>query len=171
MDQGSSGYAQTIVDHTEVEIIEQNCAMRDDLNAINQQEIIEKGRAIALKKVEPFLDGQEYNLDRLTAEIRAQVGFITAGYVEIGRKLLIIKEVEGHGNFTKWLEDNFPLSPRQARNFMKVAMRMESDPKLQDLAKGGIAKALCLLDLPEDDLEEFKEEGTIYGKPLEEWQH
>jgi len=169
MDHGS-GYEQTIVNQAEVGILEQNGAMRDDLNAINQQKIIERDRVIALKMVEPYLDGQEYNLDQLTAEIRAQVGFITAGYVEIGRKLLAIKAVEGHGNFQKWLDDHFPLSPRQARNFMLVALKLEQSPELKPLAQGGISKALCLLDLPVENLAEFKEDGTIDGRPLEEWQ-
>jgi hypothetical protein len=165
-----TGYAKAVTDDAEVQIGEGHRKLRNDLQVIDQHNADEAIRETALKMVEKYLGGQEYDIQRLTAEIQVQVGFITTAYIEIGRKLLIIKEVEGHGNFTKWLEANFPLSAQQARKFMKVALRLESDPKLQALAKGGITKALCLLDLPEDDLEEFKEEGTIYGKPVEDWQ-
>ena len=165
-----TGYAKAVTDAAEVQIGEGHRELRNGLQVIDQHNADEANREAGLKIAEKYLDGQKYDLQRLTAEIQVQVGFITTAYIEIGRKLLIIKEVEGHGNFTKWLEANFPLSPRQARNFMKVALRLESDPKLQALAKGGITKALCLLDLSEDDLGEFKEEGTIYGKPLEDWQ-
>ncbi|WP_306548948.1 DUF3102 domain-containing protein [Desulfobulbus sp.] len=165
-----TGHAKAVTDDAEVQIGEGHRKLRNDLQVIDQHNADEAIRETALKMVEKYLGGQEYDIQRLTAEIQVQVGFITTAYIEIGRKLLIIKEVEGHGNFTKWLEANFPLSAQQARKFMKVALRLESDPKLQALAKGGITKALCLLDLPEDDLEEFKEEGTIYGTPLEDWQ-
>lgn len=165
-----SGYEQVLVDDAEVRIHEDHQKMREDIRVIDQHQIDAVKRETALKLAETYLDGREYNLISLTSEINTRVGFITTAYVEIGRMLLAIKKVEGHGNFVKWLEANFPLSPRQARKLMKVAMKLEQAPELRSLAKGGINKALCLLNLPEDDLEEFKEEGTLYGKPVEEWQ-
>lgn len=165
-----SVYGQMLIEDAELKIGEERQESRADLQVIDQHRIEEATRAVGLKIAEKYLAGQEYDLEKLTAEINMQVGFITTAYVEIGRKLLIIKEVEGHGKFTKWMESNFPLSARQAQRFMKVAARLEQDPKLGALAKGGLTKALVLLDLPEDDLEEYKEEGTLYGKTPEEWQ-
>lgn len=169
-DKIGSRRAAVDADATKVQILERRQNLREDLQVIAQHDIDEAAREAGLKIANKYLAGQKYDLQRLTAEIQVQVGFITTAYVEIGRKLLSIKAAEGHGKFGKWLEENFPLSPRQARNFMKVALKLEREPELRPLARGGIAKALCLLDLPEDDLEEFKEEGTIYGNPVEDWQ-
>ena len=165
-----TGYAKAVTDAAEVQIGEGHRELRNDLQVIDQHNADEANREAGLKIAEKYLDGQEYDIQRLTAEINAHFSSMATAYVEIGRKLLIIKAVEGYGNFTKWMEANFPYSPQHARRFMKVALKLERDPSLKEMAKGGITKALCLLDLPEDDLEEFKEEGTIYGKPLEDWQ-
>ncbi|MDD2467379.1 MAG: DUF3102 domain-containing protein [Desulfobulbus sp.] len=165
-----SGYAQAIVEDAEIKIYEGKQERRADLQVIDQHRVDEEDRKLALKMAVPYLDGREYDLPTLTAEINSYFASMATAYVEIGRRLLVIKKVEGHGNFTKWLETNFPASPRQAQKFMKVAARLEQDPKLRGLANGGINQALVLLDLPEDDLEEFKEDGTLYGKKLEEWQ-
>jgi hypothetical protein len=165
-----SGYGQAILEDAENKICEGKQKRRTDIQVIDQHKLEEADRMLALKKAENYLDGQEYDLPTLTAEINSYFSMAATAFVEIGRRLLVVKTVEGHGNYTKWLEANFPLSPRQAQNYMKVAARLEQDPGLRRLANGGIRQALILLDLPEDDLEEFKEGGTIYEKPLEEWQ-
>ena len=47
---------------------------------------------------------------------------------------------------------------------------MQARPELNVLAKGGISKALVLLNLPEEYLQEIEEGQTIDGKPLDELQ-
>ena len=41
--------------------------------------------------------------------------------VEAGRLLLKVKEEVGHGNFIKWIEENFEGTPRHARRYMRLA--------------------------------------------------
>ena len=41
--------------------------------------------------------------------------------VEAGRLLLKVKEEVGHGNFIKWIEENFEGSERVARKYMRLA--------------------------------------------------
>jgi hypothetical protein len=41
--------------------------------------------------------------------------------VEAGELLLKAKETVGHGNFTKWIEENFEGKPRHARRYMRLA--------------------------------------------------
>jgi hypothetical protein len=41
--------------------------------------------------------------------------------VEAGRLLLKVKEEVGHGNFIKWIEENFKGSERVARKYMRLA--------------------------------------------------
>lgn len=53
--------------------------------------------------------------------------------VEIGKHLIEMKEVLGHGNFLPWIESEFRWSERAARNFMQVAEAFKS-AKFADLA-------------------------------------
>lgn len=40
---------------------------------------------------------------------------------EIGRDLIRVKELLGHGNFLPWIKDEFGMSTDSAQNFMRVA--------------------------------------------------
>ena len=69
----------------------------------------------------------------------------------------------------KWLKANFPLSPRSAQRFTQIALALERRPDLAPLAKAGVSKALVLLDLPDEYLDEAELEGTIDGRSLDEF--
>jgi hypothetical protein len=164
-----SGHSQAIIDENEVEILENNQIIEADCKVIEQAENNKFDRQIAEKSVERYLDGKQYDLDRITAEVIAHVGQVVQGYIEVGRRLLAVKIVEGHGNFSKWLEENFSLSRRTAYNFMQVANKLEQRPELAPLANGGIKKALVLLDMPEEYKDEYVEVGTVDGRPLDKY--
>ena len=65
--------------------------------------------------------------------------------VEIGQKLIEIKETLGHGRFEDWLKAEFDWTQMTANRFMNVAKRFESN-KLLDLAIA--PSALYLLAAP-----------------------
>lgn len=44
--------------------------------------------------------------------------------LEQGDDLLLAKHKCGHGPFLEWLETHFPKSPRQARNYMSLALKV-----------------------------------------------
>lgn len=54
---------------------------------------------------------------------------IVTDIVEIGRTLLRVKEVIGHGNFLSWVDAEFDFTVRSAQNFMRVAERFGSNTK------------------------------------------
>lgn len=60
-----------------------------------------------------------------TERIRALMGTTAEGIYEIGKELLHVKTILGHGHFLSWLEDQFEWSERTARNFMAVALKLE----------------------------------------------
>lgn len=164
------GYGQAVTDQAETEILEDNQVMRADLKAIEQSEEARLDREMNIKIAEKYLDGQEYDLDRITAEVRVYFERMIQDYVAVGRRLLAVKQVEGHGNYLKWLEGNFQLSTRTAQRYARIAFALEQRPDLAPIAKAGVSKAIALLELPEEYLDEAQREGTLDGKPLDEFQ-
>ena len=63
------------------------------------------------------------SLAELKVEIKFHLGQMAGHAIEIGKCLIQAKAQVGHGNFGKWVEDNFNLSERTARRFMQVAER------------------------------------------------
>ncbi|NJO97109.1 MAG: DUF3102 domain-containing protein [Pleurocapsa sp. CRU_1_2] len=61
-----------------------------------------------------------------TEEIRGLMRRTAQGIVDIGQKLLDIKEKLGHGNFLNWLKKEFDWSELTAQRFMQVARQFKS---------------------------------------------
>lgn len=95
-------------------------------------------------------------VERLTAEIQVYKQQAGACIVEIGRRLIRAKELLPHGAWAGWLEEKVEFSERSAQNFMRVAKEYSSNP--QPVADLGIAKALLLLQVPEEEREAFIEQ-------------
>lgn len=95
-------------------------------------------------------------VDRLTAEIQVYKQQAGACIVEIGRRLIRAKELLPHGAWAGWLEEKVEFSERSAQNFMRVAKEYASNP--QPVADLGLAKALLLLQVPEEEREAFVEQ-------------
>lgn len=73
--------------------------------------------------------------------------------VEIGKLLIQAKEQVGHGNFGKWIEDNFNLSQRVANNLMKCSERFGvNSPTSANLNQ---SQMIEMLALPEGEEEKF----------------
>ena len=59
------------------------------------------------------------------AEIRSLLGRTVIDGIEIGRLLADTKEQLGHGKFTRWIEEELPISQRTARNYMLIYRQRE----------------------------------------------
>jgi phage N-6-adenine-methyltransferase len=91
-----------------------------------------KRRGLRVSRPEPFdydaLDPEtRIVVQQRTAEIREHMRRTAQEVVEIGIKLIEIKERLGHGHFLKWLEAEFQWTDRTAQNFMNVARRFKSE--------------------------------------------
>ncbi len=62
-----------------------------------------------------------------TSEIKALVNRTARDIIEIGKKLIQVKEELGHGRFGAWLKAEFKWDERTARNFMYVADKFKSE--------------------------------------------
>lgn len=90
-----------------------------------------------------------------TEEIRELMRRTAQGIVNIGQKLLDIKEKLGHGNFLNWLKKEFDWSELTAQRFMQVARQFKSY-NLSDLEIA--PSALYILSAPSTQ-EEVREEA------------
>lgn len=62
-----------------------------------------------------------------TGEIKTLMRRTAEGVMEIGGKLIEVKDRLGHGRFGYWLEQEFGWSDRTARNFMAVARQFKTE--------------------------------------------
>lgn len=81
-----------------------------------------------------LLEGEAAEQARSSAErIREKVKRTIEDIIEVGKELLAVKEVVGHGNFGAWLRAEFGWTDRTARNFMAVAEQF--GPKTETLSE------------------------------------
>lgn len=77
---------------------------------------------------------------------------------EAGKRLLIIKERVGRGNWEDWKKSKLSFSPRKAEQMMKLAQKMDDEGSVfsnpQALADIGISKVWALLSAPEEVAED-----------------
>ena len=62
-------------------------------------------------------------LDAITGRIKYCLGNISENLIEIGQQLILAKPLVNHGAWQIWLRDNFAMTDRTARNYMRVAER------------------------------------------------
>jgi hypothetical protein len=79
-----------------------------------------------------------------TGEIRSLMKRTAQYIVEIGQKLVLVKEKLGHGRFLEWLGAEFEWTDETARRFMNVAQRFGETPQIVAFAPS----ALYLLAAP-----------------------
>ncbi len=91
-------------------------------------------------------------VETLTAEIQVYKQQAGACIVEIGRRLARAKELLPHGQWAAWLAEKVEFSERTAQRFMRVANEYSNPTPVSDL---GLTKALLLLQVPENEREEF----------------
>ena len=111
-----------------------------------------------------YIDAMQNQLpaevETLTAEIQVYKQQAGACIVEIGRRLIQAKELLPHGQWSAWLSEKVEFSERAAQNFMRVAREYSNPQPVADL---GLSKALLLLQLPEEEREEFIEKPHEVG--------
>lgn len=116
-------------------------------------------------------DGLPYDRDRLINEVRFYMTTAAEAMLETGKRLVLLKEVEGHGEFLKICEERLLLSPRTAQQMMQAAIRYLS-PELQNhtpkLIGLGKSKLIELLAEDDDDLVALAEGGTVAGLELDD---
>lgn len=106
----------------------------------------------------------EASIEELAAEIQYYMVQMGQNAIEIGKRLAVAKEKLPHGEWQNWLEDNFNLSQRTARQLMQMAERFS---KWQMSAVFSQSQMAEMLALPEAETEKFIEKKAAEGTPVE----
>jgi hypothetical protein len=113
-----------------------------------------------------------YDRERVVQETKFYMGQAAEAMLEAGRRLLVIKENEPHGDFMEIVEQRLGIPGSTARRMMQSAVKYLENPVLQDkaprLAQLGKTKLFELMTEDDDDLAALAEGGTLAGYTLDE---
>ncbi|WP_051543184.1 DUF3102 domain-containing protein [Thiothrix lacustris] len=119
--------------------------------------------------VATYGDNLPYNYDRVLNECAFFIEASAKSAIELGKRLIMLKEMEGHGNFRAALE-TLGLSVGTAHNVMKVATKLSNVQTSEHLlsAVKSRSKVFEMMILDNDDLKELTEGGTVAGIKLDD---
>ncbi|TAN62558.1 hypothetical protein EPN18_04490 [bacterium] len=105
-------------------------------------------------------------------EVRFYLQRTAEGIIEAGKRLLVIKEKEGKGEFMALVEDEIGIPYRTATRFMHTALKAEKYPAITtQLAKlASCCNVYALLEAPEEDLQELETKGVLAGNTVDDLQ-
>jgi hypothetical protein len=114
-----------------------------------------------------------YNRERVVQEARFFMGEAAGAMLEAGKRLVLLKENEAHGEFSRIVTEELGLALRTAQQMMQAAIKYQlSAPELasnaQTFARLGKSKMFELMTLDTDSLVELSEGGTVAGITLDE---
>lgn len=124
-----------------------------------------------LEIMQQFGDGLPYERDRIVHETRFYMAQSAEAMLEAGKRLVILKENEPHGDFIDIVEAQLSLSKRTAQVMMQASLKYLSpklEPKAQALALLGKTKLFELMTEDDEDLVELADGGTIAGMSLDD---
>ena len=120
------------------------------------------------------------DIDTITTEIKTiemQVAKTAIyGCIEIGRRLVEAKEIVGHGNWGKYLEENVRYSQQWATDLMNLYREygqqqeslFESFTNSKSFGNLDVSKHILLLSVPAEERAEFAEANDAEGKTVRE---
>lgn len=141
------------------------------------RDVTPEAQAIVARNIheidDTYGDNLPYDANRLVGEVRFYLKQGVIAMLEAGKRLIQLKEHEGHGNFMKCIEqigigyDVAKKMMRSARKFLGVDghPKWELVPTLDSVTK---VYELAMMD--DEDLEALEEGGTLAGKSLDDIQ-
>ncbi|ELA3885298.1 DUF3102 domain-containing protein [Escherichia coli] len=121
--------------------------------------------------MQQFGDGLPYERDRVVHEARFYMAQSAEAMLEAGKRLIILKENEPHGEFIKILESELGLAYRTSVRMMQASTKYLSPalkPNVPTLAHLGKAKLFELMTEDDEDLAELADGGTVAGLTLDD---
>jgi hypothetical protein len=113
-----------------------------------------------------------YNRERVVQEARFYMGTAAEAMLEAGKRLILLKEHEPHGDFVEIIERDLGMVPRTAQRLMSAAVKYLLNPALESKATAlsllGKTKLLELVSESDDDLAALADGGTLAGLTLDE---
>lgn len=110
-------------------------------------------------------DGLPYSRERMITDIRAHMGRAAIDMLEAGKKLILLKEREPHGDFMASVQA-CGIEFRLAQRLMQAAVKFL--PNAKSISHLAPTKLLDLAVLDDDQISELTEGGTVNGLTLED---
>ncbi|ELC8786599.1 DUF3102 domain-containing protein [Salmonella enterica] len=133
-----------------------------ELNEISQHRIA---------VMDQFGDGLPYERARIVHEAHFYMTQSAEAMLEAGKRLVILKENEPHGDFVDIVENQLGLHVRAAQRMMKASLKYLSpalESKTTTLSHLGKAKLFELVSEDDEELIELAEGGTVAGMTLDD---
>ncbi|AYQ43817.1 DUF3102 domain-containing protein [Burkholderia lata] len=136
--------------------------------------LAEAANALAARSSEiskQFGDGLPYERHRVVNEARFYMAQSAEAMLEAGKRLILLKENEPHGDFTSIVEEQLGLAPRTARLMIQAAVKYSSpqlESKRQALAVLGKTKLFELMTEDDEELAALADGGSIAGMDLDD---
>lgn len=125
-----------------------------------------------LEIMQQFGDGLPYERDRIVHETRFYMAQSAEAMLETGKRLVILKENEPHGDFINILENDLGLEPRVARRMMQASVKFlgngDQNSKRTALTVLGKTKLYELMVLDDEELDALADGGTVAGATLDD---
>ncbi|OZY84845.1 hypothetical protein CBP51_16930 [Cellvibrio mixtus] len=125
----------------------------------------------SLQIMNAYGEGLPYDRSRVVHETRFYMAQSAEAMLEAGKRLVILKEHEPHGDFENIVREQLSLPERTAQRMMQSAIKYLS-PKLQSkapaLALLGKTKLFELMTEDDDALAELADGGTVAGMSLDD---
>jgi hypothetical protein len=111
-----------------------------------------------------------YDRDRVIQETKFFIQRSAESIIEAGKRLLLLKEKEEYGDFTRIVTEDIGIPYATAWRFMNAALKVDKFPGLTStLSKmDKVTKIYTLLEAPEEDLKELEDKGVMAGKDIDE---
>lgn len=118
-----------------------------------------------------FGDGLPYDRTRVVGEARFYMAQSAEAMLEAGKRLIVLKENEPHGDFVEIVEGSLGVHVRAAQRMMAASVKYLSprlESKATTLSHLGKSKLFELLSEDDEDLAELAEGGTVAGLTLDD---
>ncbi|WP_313042124.1 DUF3102 domain-containing protein [Pseudomonas sp.] len=145
-----------------------------DLPALNGEVLAANQNLMAGRSAEilaRFGDGLLYDRTRLVNEARFYMAQSAEAMLEAGKRLIVLKENEPHGEFEQIVREQLGIPERTARQMMQATLKYSNpqlESKRQALAVLGKTKLFELMTEDDEDLASLTEGGTVAGLALED---
>lgn len=136
-------------------------------HGLNQQQMSTLSQEISNR----FGDGQIYDRIRVVNEARFYMAQSAEAMLEAGKRLIVLKENEPHGEFVEIVEQQLGLHVRAAQRMMQAFIKYSSPKLLANataLSHLGKTKLFELMTEDDDQLVALAEGGTVAGLKLDE---
>lgn len=143
-------------------------AIEIETAAMGEAQILQHNNALEVQQI--YGDNLPYQRDRVINEAQFFIDQTGKSMLEVGKRLILIKENETVKDFTEIVDTKFNIGKSTAYNLMQATAKFLSlDTKsFQALGNLGMTKLLDLANQDIEELEALAEGGTVAGLKLDE---